>query len=223
MIWLVACTSTPTLDSAGDSSVPRSPLQFALPLADPEAFGDTIGVDHDPDVYEGIERLICLAYDGRPFPACYDEHNGSDYLLLGAFEAMDAGSSPVIAAADGVVVDTEDGNYDHCHGDAATGEVDCDGHPERANFVIVEHDGGVRSKYWHLMTDSVAVQVGDTVACGDTLGIVGSSGNSSTPHLHFQVELEGTPLDPYAGEYSQPETWWIDQGEPGDLPTSGCP
>ena len=203
--------------------MPRGRVQFALPLAEPEAFSDTVGVDHDPDEYDGIEALICTNYDGRNFPHCYDEHDGSDYLLDGAFDAMDAGSSPVIAAADGVVVDTDDGNYDRCHGDMGTAEVSCDGHPMKANYVVVEHAPGVYGRYWHLMKDTVAVQVGDAVACGQELGLVGSSGNSSTPHLHFEVEVDGAALDPYAGDFSQPETWWLEQGGPDDLPAGGCP
>ena len=97
------------------------------------------------------------------------------------------------------------------------------GTPGDANYVIVEHEGGWRTKYWHMMNGSVAVAVGDEVACGDTLGKVGSSGNSSQPHLHFQLEdAAGVVTDPYAGEYSQPETWWVDQGTYSQLPGSDC-
>ncbi len=202
--------------------MPRAALQLALPLAEPELISETVGVDHDPAVYEGAEQLICTAYDGRHFPACYDEHEGSDYLLEGGFDTMDAGSTLVIAAADGVVVSVEDGHYDRCHGDLG-GEVDCDGHSGVANHVILEHEGGNRTRYWHLKKDSLLVVVGEEVSCGQELALVGSSGHSSTPHLHLQVEHDGVTFDPYAGEYSQPGTWWIEQGEAGLLPGGACP
>lgn len=217
-MWWLACTAS-SVDSGG---IPRAELQFALPLAEPELVSATVGVDHDPEVHSGAERLICTAYDGRNFPACYDEHDGSDYLLDGGFDTMDAGSTSVIAAAEGVVVSVEDGHYDRCHGTLG-GDVDCDGHAGIANHVVLEHATGDLSRYWHLKKDSVAVEVGQQVACGEHLGLVGSSGNSSTPHLHFEVEHAGRAVDPYAGDWSQPETWWIEQGDPEGLPAGGCP
>jgi murein DD-endopeptidase MepM/ murein hydrolase activator NlpD len=65
----------------------------------------------------------------------------------------------------------------------------------------------------------VAVQPGQQVERGAALGLVGSSGYSSGPHLHFELQdASGQAIDPYAGEYSQPETWWCDQGDPDDFP-----
>lgn len=223
LLWL-ACAAPPTPPLDTGEAVPRGALRFALPLAEPERFYQTVGVDHDPVAYDGgLEALICEDYLGRSFPWCYDGHDGSDYLLDGGFEAMDAGSPAVLAAAAGVVVSVADGNYDRCHGDMATGEVSCDGYPMVANHVILEHASGDRSLYWHLQRDSVAVVLGQEVACGAHLGLVGSSGNSSAPHLHFELQdATGTALDPYAGPRSQPETWWEEQGDPEGLPGAGC-
>jgi murein DD-endopeptidase MepM/ murein hydrolase activator NlpD len=221
-------SAAPAGDSGGapeDSADPtlRGPLQLALPLTEPERIEIIIGVDHDPVVQEeGIWQLVCLDYVGRAFPHCYDEHDGSDFILLGAFGAMDAGSSPVVAAAPGRVVATEDGHYDRCHGDLGSGGVSCDGHEMIANSVIIEHEGGWRSLYWHLKEGSVAVAVGQEVEAGEQLGLIGSSGNSTTPHLHFELQdAERAVIDPFAGPYSQPETWWCSQGGPDDLP-GGC-
>lgn len=225
MLLLLACVATnPSAQPAGDPG-----LRFALPLADPAAFvTPVVGLDHDPTVYTGAERLICRNYDGRSFPYCYDEHGGSDFLLDGGFDAMDAGSQPVLAAAEGVVLEVVDGNYDRCHGDFASGGVTCDGNPIEANLVALEHDGGldgpIQSSYLHLMSGSVAVAVGQAVACGEVLGLVGSSGNSSAPHLHFGVvDASGADVDPYAGPESQERTWWRDQGDLDGLPATGCP
>ena len=220
---LAACTALP---QAEDTSAQRAwtPEIFAMPLAEPERFYQTTGVDHDPEDHSDtpLGRAVCTDYAGRAFPWCYDGHRGSDYLLEGGFDAMDAGSTPILAAADGVVIETEDGHYDRCHIDGL--EVSCDGYPMRANFVKLEHPSGVRTWYWHMKTDSVAVEVGQQVRCGDVLGLVGSSGNSSTPHLHFEVRLQGEAVDPYAGPYSQPESWWAEQGDDiEELPLGGCP
>lgn len=221
-LWLlIACEQAPDSLAAGsDTAEPAAPLQLRLPIADASQFSLVMGVDHDPVVYgEGASAWQCSSYEGLGFPRCYDEHRGSDFILAGGFAAMDAGSVEVVAAAAGTVVFTDDGHYDRCHADLATGVVDCDGHEMDANEVTIAHAGGYQTRYLHLMTDSVAVSVGDAVAAGAVLGRVGSSGNSSMPHLHLQLEdADGTVIDPYAGPMSQPTSWWCDQGLSDGLP-----
>ncbi len=221
----LAAACSPDQPTAGspDTGAAVQATRLSLPVADPDAIGGVVGFDHDPQEHEGAERLVCTDYAGRGFPWCYDGHQGTDYLLEGDWEAMDAGSVEVIAAAAGVVVSTEDGHYDRCHGDLATGEVDCDGHEMIANHVILEHPDGTQTLYWHLMNGSVAVAEGETVACGQVLGRIGSSGMSVQPHLHFEVQRDGVPVDPYAGEASQPWSCWVDQGDPWGLPARVCP
>lgn len=196
--------------------------RLALPLVETDLVAvPVIGVDHDPEVYDGIYRLVCTNYNGEGFPLCYDEHDGTDFLLVEGFTTMDAGSVSVTAAAAGTVTSVEDGHYDRCHGDLETMDVDCDGHEMKGNHVIIEHDEGWSTRYWHFMADSITVSEGDQVESGDFLGLVGSSGYSTTPHLHFELQdPDGESVDPYAGEYSQPDTWWCDQGDPEGLPGS---
>lgn len=55
------------------------------------------------------------------------------------------------------------------------------------NHVIVEHAGGEYSVYAHLQPGSITVRPGERVVAGSQLGRVGSSGNSTEPHLHFQL------------------------------------
>ncbi len=221
MLWLLltACSPTPADDTSVDLG-----LLFRLPLATPSDISGLIGVDHDPVDHSDstLGGAICTTYDDRHFPHCYDGHDGSDYLLDGGFDGMDAGSSVIVAAADGVVVDTDDGHFDRCR--PVNGEVSCDGGPLNANYVIVEHEDGIRTLYWHMMRDSVAVSVGDDVQCGDTLGVIGSSGNSSIPHLHFEVnDADGVVINPYAGALSQERSWWVEQGDdPEALPADRC-
>jgi murein DD-endopeptidase MepM/ murein hydrolase activator NlpD len=205
----------------GEEEIPRGRVQFGFPVAQVELINQFIGVDHDPVVQAGgAASAICTSYDGRLFPWCYDEHHGSDYILDGDFEQMDNGSATVIAAADGVVTEIHDGEYDRCHLDGDM--VSCDGFPMVANKVVIEHADGVMASYLHLKNGSLLVTAGQTVTCGTPLALIGSSGNSSFPHLHFEVEVDGVVLDPYAGEHSQPETWWADQGDPEGLPGPGC-
>ena len=216
---LAGCPAPGDSADTGDG-VSRGAVSFGFPLAErDEMYPPVIGFDHDPEVYEGIYRAYCTDYMGRGFPHCYDEHDGSDFMLDGGFDAMDAGSVAIVAALAGTVVDTDDGNYDRCHSDMSTQDVDCDGHPMEANYVILEHKDGYRSLYWHMKTDSVAVEVGQEVEAGETLGLVGSSGYSSGPHLHFELQdADHISIDPFAGEHSQPETWWCDQGDPDEFP-----
>lgn len=114
---------------------------------------------------------------------------------------------PVMAAADGVVVDSLDG----------LAETTSIPNPPPippitdtvGNHVTVMVAPGVYLLYAHLKPGTVAVQRGQQVTRGDVLGHVGSSGNSTTPHLHFQVMTQPTffPTDstPYVFDCVQLE------------------
>lgn len=62
------------------------------------------------------------------------------------------------------------------------------------NLVIVDHRLGYQTWYAHL--SRVTSHVGESVVGGTRVGLVGSTGNSTGPHLHFEVRLNGTPVDP---------------------------
>ncbi len=61
-------------------------------------------------------------------------------------------------------------------------------------FVRVNHDFGAETIYGHLA--NTFVRVGDQLGKGDALGIVGSTGRSLGPHLHFEIILKGKAIDP---------------------------
>ena len=62
------------------------------------------------------------------------------------------------------------------------------------NYVVVDHGGGYTTLYAHLT--SVSVSVGQMVSQGDTVGITGSTGNSTGPHLHYEVMINGVNQNP---------------------------
>ena len=95
-------------------------------------------------------------------------HTGIDYALyLG---------TPVLAAADGRVrlVAHLQGGY--------------------GIHVVIEHEDGLETIYAHLSRASVSI--GAKVRAGQTIGLSGNSGRSTGPHLHFEVRLDGHPIDP---------------------------
>ena len=63
------------------------------------------------------------------------------------------------------------------------------------NMVIIDHGGGVTTLYAH--GSEILAQVGDVVKRGDAIMKVGSTGWSTGPHLHFEIRINGTTIDPY--------------------------
>jgi murein DD-endopeptidase MepM/ murein hydrolase activator NlpD len=93
-------------------------------------------------------------------------------------EGIDIGASsgtPIVAAAAGTVI----------HAGWLGGY---------GNLVVIDHGGGVATAYGH--QSSIAAGYGATVAQGQLIGYVGSTGHSTGPHLHFEVRVNGVPQDP---------------------------
>ncbi len=154
----------------------------------------------------------------------YNGHHGTDIGLEGTWDDMDKGVN-IFAAADGKVISTLDGVDDHC-----TTAACCDWQgPSGAscgwgfgNHVRIQHDSGLLTIYAHMKINTVAVSTGEQVKCGDILGKVGSSGNSTGPHLHFEVRENNLAVDPYKGNCGNSKSLWISQGAYNDLPTLTC-
>ena len=125
----------------------------------------------------------------------YDQHRGTDIFTWPyGWLSMDLSRLQTIAAAPGTILVRVDGNADRS----------CAAGGGNANLIVIQHADGSTAIYGHFKNGSVTPkQVGAAVATGEYLGIVGSSGSSSGPHLHFEVHDSGTYpgplLDPYDG------------------------
>ncbi len=109
-------------------------------------------------------------FGGRRNPfggSSFEYHEGQD---------IDAEmGTPVMAAASGTVV--------HAGWQNGYGQV-----------VYIDHGSGLTTRYGHL--SQIGVAVGQSIARGETLGLVGSTGRSTGPHLHYEVRLNNEPVNP---------------------------
>jgi len=169
------CCSDPVAD----------PIRFAWPMPgvalEDWVINNYVDLDPTPGLldYRGGEKV-------------YDGHKGTD-IDVPNFRWMDA-DFPILAAAAGTVTRIRDGEYDR--------NTSCIG---QGNLVEVTHSDETRAWYGHLKNGSVAVAEGDLVVSGQQLGVVGSSGCSTTPHLHFELRsAAGLVIDPFEQEL------WLD-------------
>lgn len=92
----------------------------------------------------------------------------------------------VLAPADGTVIKIANHYEDTPIGEI--GEVGCAASDIRGNFVIIQHDKHEYSVTCHLLKGSISVKAGDTVRRGEKIALCGNSGNTSEPHIHFQLQ-----------------------------------
>tara|TARA_B100000508_G_scaffold92582_1_gene72275 strand:- start:13359 stop:14579 length:1221 start_codon:yes stop_codon:yes gene_type:complete len=129
----------------------------------------------------------------------YNGHQGTDYVLQ-HFVTMDKGI-PVLAVDSGVVIFVKDGEFDR--------EKKSDTSKHLGNYVGITHPGKLQTYYGHLKKGSILVQVGDRVVPGQKIALVGSSGNSSDPHLHFELWYDSLYyIDPFKGPCGNAGSYW---------------
>lgn len=124
----------------------------------------------------------------------YDGHDGIDFSV-GTLARMIQGMA-VLAAADGVVQGSRDGELDTKRDDSNRSEIKG---RECGNGVRLDHGDGWFSQYCHLRRGSVLVKKGDSVKRGQPLGLVGLSGMTQFPHVHFEVTSGSTAINPFTG------------------------
>lgn len=118
---------------------------------------------------DSIEISSGFGYREAACRLCSSDHRGIDFTP--------GFGSNIYSVMDGVVIGS--GNMDS-YGSA----------------VIIEHPNGWRTLYAHMVPGSIAVAVGDSVYQGQTIGLVGDSGVSTGPHLHFEIIIDGVQKNP---------------------------
>lgn len=113
--------------------------------------------------------LFTLPVAPPPQVSGYDPENGHPGIDFAAEEGAE-----IYAVAGGIVT-------------AADYDV------EKGNYVVLDHGGGLETEYQHMK--SLLVSAGQSVVQGQVLGYVGSTGNSTGPHLHFEARQDGAPAD----------------------------
>ena len=101
-------------------------------------------------------------------------HTGIDLVKAGG----GANGTPVIASRSGRVEVVQRSNSGY------------------GNMILINHGDGYKTRYAHMITGSMTVSVGQYVEAGQTIGKVGSTGNSTGPHLHFEVIYNGETYNP---------------------------
>lgn len=149
-----------------------SPAAFAAPAVTRDAFGITEFTLVQWPLPVGTTMSSGFGY--RTCAGCSSNHLGID---------LNPGDGyPIQAIADGTVVLAQESS-------AGLGVE-----------VVIEHevDGEiVQSLYGHMQFGSLQVSAGDTVSRGEQIGLVGNTGASTGPHLHFGILIDGVEVDPY--------------------------
>ena len=131
------------------------------------AASDQVTAD-DGAALSGVD-LFTLPVAPPPQVSGYDPENGHPGIDFAAEEGAE-----VYAVADGIVTTAD---YD----------------AEKGNYVVLDHGGGLETEYQHLK--SSLVSAGQSVVQCQVLGYVGSTGNSTGPHLHFEARQDSAPAD----------------------------
>lgn len=180
-----------------DSLLPANrggPLINAHPMTEPDLQAAilelTNAVDARDDSLSSIEAKILqqsvlkdMLPNSNPIRAAYnsssygwriDPFNGNKAFHEGLDFTANTGT-PIRAAADGIVSNAEqNGAY--------------------GKLVKIEHGAGLETRYAH--TSKIFVKLGERVTKGQIVAVVGSTGRSTGPHLHYEIRLNGAALDP---------------------------
>ena len=105
----------------------------------------------------------------------YFGHNGHKGLDITTGGAL---GRPIVAAASGVVEIA--GSTGNSYGQQ----------------VLINHGNGIKTRYAHCITGSILVRPGQQVTAGQRIASIGSTGNSTGPHLHFEVIVNGAVTNP---------------------------
>ncbi|MDQ3016017.1 MAG: M23 family metallopeptidase [Bacteroidota bacterium] len=173
------------------------PMRQADGFNDPSYYALSNYVDLDP-TSPGV-----LDYNG--LNQTYDGHTGIDIRISPYFWLKKQNNQvEAVAAADGVISFWQDDNFDD--------NCSCTG---TWNAVFLTHADGSITWYGHLKSNTLTTKtIGDFVAVGEYIGLIGSSGCSTNPHLHFETyDSGGNLIEPFAGPSNSTtvNSWWANQ------------
>lgn len=159
---------------------------------------------YDNDTSSNVKNYYCGT------DTIYNGHKGTDFRAVTG--------TAIYAGADGGLYY----RYDNCPTTGYLGSTCGSGY---GNYVKIDHEGdmtdgiGWITIYAHMKQGTVAWY--QSLLCGAHIGDSGSSGNSSGPHLHFEVRKYGYPYDdPFAGACSGSVSYWVNQNN--GTPTTQC-
>ena len=186
---IVGCFVTPSHSQLDNQQTSNNTPIFNLPI----------------DCNLGQDCFIMHYVDREPSPEAvdfncgrqtYDGHKGTDFGISD-LETMKAGVT-VLAAAEGTVLRVRDGILDKLVTNQSDRQV-IEGQ-ECGNGLVIDHNNGWETQYCHLRNGSVAVKPGAKVKPGTVIGMVGSSGLASFPHVHLTIRHQGEVIDPFVGD-----------------------
>lgn len=186
-------TATPT---AVPTSTPEpiavpsaSPVVTPTPTPSPQPVANPVKLEHD--VLDNVDK-DCIYLFPVPNSSEITQEYSAEHK---AIDIAASSGSPVYAAEDGTVsyVQIWDGSYD------TTGMM------SYGHMVEIRHADGNTTLYAHL--SEINVQQGEKVVRGQRIGRVGSTGNSTGPHLHFEVITSEGKADPAEYLWTMPGEW----------------
>lgn len=177
----------------GSERVTKTQIYIDGVLQDTEYDYETIEEPIDEIVTVGTKTTYNGVYIGSaskkgflwPAPSCHYVSSAYGWRSRGWHSGIDlvrsgggANGTPVIASRSGRVEVVQRSNSGY------------------GQMVLINHGDGYKTRYAHMIRGSITVSVGDYVDAGQTIGKVGSTGNSTGPHLHFEVIYNGETKNP---------------------------
>ncbi|HEX7810242.1 MAG TPA: M23 family metallopeptidase [Thermoanaerobaculia bacterium] len=184
--------SSPDQEAASTTRPPLVKSDAGTLTAEPPSFlvypvAGTVGRDVAIPYYVDLDDSSAKV-DFNCTDLTFNGHSGHDPYIR-SFAEQEIGV-PVFAVRDGLVIDVRDGQPDqNTVADPAF----------KTNYIVLRHNDDQVTQYAHLRRNSITAQVGDTVTAGTQIGLVGSSGASTAPHIHFEARVGDVSYEPLAG------------------------
>lgn len=176
------------LSAAIAGAASAEPPQLGLPLQCD--LGETCFIQQYVDADPGPGAL-----DYTCGGATYDGHKGTDFRVRSVADVRRG--VPVVAAAAGIVKGLRDGMPDRLL-QSSSDRASVKGR-ECGNGLVIDHGDGWETQYCHLRNGSIQVSRGARISRGQSIGLVGYSGDAAFPHVHISVRHNGNVVDPFTG------------------------